>query len=436
MAITGLGNFPLRSAWLSELQSAGVYHPVSLLYRDRATDTPAPWTDWFFDAPAAGGSVSWAALDFDDEAIVMMRKNVAGQLIAGQVNDRTTGAPLSSSVSVFVTGDGGTQGAGGGTLTHEGNGHWGYAPTQAETNFNHVAFTFTHASGVHKTYNVYPVSFDPTDAAGLGLTRLDEAVSSRLATAGYTAPDNATIASILADTDNIQTRLPAALVSGRMASIAEVVGDKTGYALTQTFPPNFAAQSITAAGLVDITQAAADKAWGTGTRVLTAGTNIALAKGTGVTGFTDIDASGVRAAVGLASANLDTQLGAMPTLAQLNAEIDAVQTDIAGVLSDTNDIQTRLPAALVGGRMDASVGALATGSLAAIADEVLGYAVEAGLTTKQALRLMAAALAGKISGASGTTITIKNAVADNKDRIVATVDSDGNRTAITYDLAD
>lgn len=35
-----------------------------------------------------------------------------------------------------------------------------------------------------------------------------------------------------ADTDNIQSRLPAALVGGRMASNAEVVGDKTGYALT------------------------------------------------------------------------------------------------------------------------------------------------------------------------------------------------------------
>lgn len=36
---------------------------------------------------------------------------------------------------------------------------------------------------------------------------------------------------IIADTNDIQTRLPAALVGGRMASNAEVVGDKTGYAL-------------------------------------------------------------------------------------------------------------------------------------------------------------------------------------------------------------
>lgn len=61
--------------------------------------------------------------------------------------------------------------------------------------------------------------------------------------------------------------------------------------------------------------------------------------------------------------------------------------------------------------------------------------VETGLTLRQALRLVTAATAGKISGASGATITIRNAAADDKDRIVASVDVDGNRTAITYDLS-
>lgn len=62
--------------------------------------------------------------------------------------------------------------------------------------------------------------------------------------------------------------------------------------------------------------------------------------------------------------------------------------------------------------------------------------VETGLTVRNALRLMAAAMAGEISGAGSTTITIRNAVADDKDRIVATVTSEGNRTALTYDLSD
>jgi hypothetical protein len=53
--------------------------------------------------------------------------------------------------------------------------------------------------------------------------------------------------------------------------------------------------------------------WAAATRTLTAGTNIVLAKGTGVTGFNDLSQADVRSAVGLASANLDTQLDALPT---------------------------------------------------------------------------------------------------------------------------
>ena len=59
------------------------------------------------------------------------------------------------------------------------------------------------------------------------------------------------------------------------------------------------------AGDVGITQAGADKAWGTTARVLTAGTNIVLAKGVGVTGFNDILAAQVNAEV-VDALNVDT----------------------------------------------------------------------------------------------------------------------------------
>lgn len=61
--------------------------------------------------------------------------------------------------------------------------------------------------------------------------------------------------------------------------------------------------------------------------------------------------------------------------------------------------------------------------------------VETGLTVRQALKLMAAAMAGKISGADTATVRIRSAVADDKERIVAAVDGDGNRTGITVDLS-
>src|SRR6056297_3283934 len=52
------------------------------------------------------------------------------------------------------------------------------------------------------------------------------------------------------------------------------------------------------------THSAAD-VWSVATRVLTAGTNLPL-----------LDAAGVRTAVGLASANLDTQIADLPTVAE------------------------------------------------------------------------------------------------------------------------
>jgi len=58
--------------------------------------------------------------------------------------------------------------------------------------------------------------------------------------------------------------------------------------------------------------------------------------------------------------------------------------------------------------------------------------VEGTRTVKGALRLILAALAGKLSGAGGSTITIRDAD-DTKDRITATVDASGNRTDVTLD---
>lgn len=158
-----------------------------------------------------------------------MRKNVAGQSLTFTLVNKTTGAAVTTgTVSPFVTVDAGTQSAGGGTVAHEGSGQWSYLPTQAETNGNSVGFLFTHTDAIPVNLQVYPVAFDPTDAADLGLTaltghvpqtgdayarigaagagltalgdarlaNLDATVSSRLATAGYTAPDNATITTI------------------------------------------------------------------------------------------------------------------------------------------------------------------------------------------------------------------------------------------------
>jgi hypothetical protein len=82
-------------------------------------------------------------------------------------------------------------------------------------------------------------------------------------------------------------------------------------------------------------------------------------------------------------------------------------------------------------------GAITAASLAAdagteLADAIHDEVVEGSTTMRQLLRLFAAVLTGKASGL-GTTTAVYRDIGDTKDRITATVDADGNRTAVTRD---
>jgi len=129
---------------------------------------------------------------------------------------------------------------------------------------------------------VYDALF-AASAAGFGTAQTGDAFARLGAPAGASvSADIAAVktetASIQADTNDIQTRLPAALVSGRMDSSIGAV----------------AAGAIAAASFA---AGAFDAVWTVAARILTAGTNIVLAKGTGVTGFNDLSAAQVNAEV-------------------------------------------------------------------------------------------------------------------------------------------
>ena len=66
---------------------------------------------------------------------------------------------------------------------------------------------------------------------------------------------------------------------------------------------------------------------------------------------------------------------------------------------------------------------------AEIADAVLDEVVEGAYTLRQLTRLMTAALYGKVSGGGTVTVTFRD-TGDTVNRIVATVDATGNRTAV------
>lgn len=123
------------------------------------------------------------------------------------------------------------------------------------------------------------------------------------------------------------------------------------------------------------------------------------------------------------------------------AAVSAAST-AAAIETDTQDIQSRLPAALVSGRIDASIGAaeadtITAAALAADASTEIAAAVFArafsaaynDLTFDECIKVMLAVSAGKASGLETTEATFRN-LADNADVVVATVDADGNRTAV------
>ena len=143
---------------------------------------------------------------------------------------------------------------------------------------------------------------------------------------------------IAADTTtDIPALLPAALVGGRMDSSVGAVVD--GILTAAKF----------AAG-------AFDAVWTVAVRVLTANTNL-----------NDLSAAGVRTAVGLASANLDTQLSAIDDF--LDTEMAAVLVDTGTTLDDlVDDLEARLTQALAD-------------KLTAHAAAVLTLAVGVGSTT-------------------------------------------------------
>lgn len=99
---------------------------------------------------------------------------------------------------------------------------------------------------------------------------------------------------------------------------------------------------------------------------------------------TTLTQADIRAAIGLASANIDTQF--------------------AGVQADTNDLQTRVPATLVSGRMDSSTGAMAANVLTATAvnaDAITAAKVASDVGLELAASLQTQALSTGTAGSVG-----------------------------------
>jgi len=220
-----------------------------------------------------------------------VRKNTAGQHIAFQMNSATDGSAVTSGTpTVYYTIDGGTQATGGGTSTHEGNGQWSYAPAQAETNGNHVAFTMAISGAISQTVNAYPLSTDlqTTSTPTVNTTQIE----------GSDATDqiNAACDTALTDYDAV---VPADL------------------------PTNFGSLGINGSGHVSRV-----------TLVDTTTTNTDM-RGT------DSAYTGTPPTAGaIADAVLDEALSGHTSAGTLGKAVADIETDATAILADTNELQT------------------------------------------------------------------------------------------------
>lgn len=262
------------------------------------------------------------------------------------------------------------------------------------------AEAFFDGTGYAGTNNVIPTVTNLTNKGdGSGFTAIpwnaawDAEVQSECADA-LTAYDPPTNAELVSEINAVQADI-AALSIPTAGAIADAVWDE---ALSGHATAGSAGEALSAAGTAgDPWTTALPGAYGAGTA------------GSILGNLNDLDATEVQTAAAAALTAYDP-----PTHAELTAEIDAVQTDVATRASqasvntiddlldtevaaikavvdaievDTQDIQGRLPAALVSGRMSSDVQAISGDSTAADRLEAL----------------MDGLLVGQVNGAATTT---------------------------------
>lgn len=147
-----------------------------------------------------------------------------------------------------------------------------------------------------------------------------------------------------------------------------------------------------------------------------------------------------------------------PTAAEVRIEMDANSTKLASIEGDTQDIQNRIPSALISGRIDATVGAMQANVMTGTAaDPSLATEIQAGLATPsdvatQVSTLLDAAIADSVPAdgsrpsirqalymlaqfmfersVSGTTITVKK-VDGSTTLMTFVMDTNPNPTSIS-----
>lgn len=180
--------------------------------------------------------------------------------------------------------------------------------------------------------------------AGAAITSASGIQEVKVASIAANAITSTSIAADAITDAKVASDVTIASVTGSVGSVAgNVGGNVVGSVASVTAGVTLAASAVQA--IWDALTSALTTAGSIG-KLLVDNINATISSRLATAGYTTpLDAAGTRSAVGLGSATLDTQL--------------------AAIQADTDNLQTRVPAALVGGRMDASVGAVNADTVAA-----------------------------------------------------------------------
>lgn len=154
----------------------------------------------------------------------------------------------------------------------------------------------------------------------------------------------------------------------------------------------------------------------------------------GVPGVTTpiIDFNGSAAALALRNYN-----GGITLRNKTGAQSASIDLNSGQIILESTVTNGTIVCRGVGKLINNSVGATIVNEVlgsTTIASAVWSSVVDGTITAEQSVRLMNAILGGKVNGAGTGTETFRNPD-DNKNRVVSTVDSEGNRTTVVRDLS-
>lgn len=153
-----------------------------------------------------------------------------------------------------------------------------------------------------------------------------------------------------------------------------------------------------------------------------------------ITGNLSGTVGSVTGAVGSVTGAVGSVTGAVGSVAANGITDTSIATDAINAAAVKADAVTKIQNGLATPtNITAAAGiALSAGERTTLANAILDLADGAttNYTLREALEVMLAVLAGKLSGAATATITIRD-VNDTKNVVVATTDASGNRTAVT-----